>query len=194
MESSPSISQLILFHNFSFTFRWAYLLPQHVGNDIGRNIHILFWLVIMRRMPELTFRVFLPNFNRHGISLLPKELSSLLPGPFRLWPSPLFPEATVSFGTLSMCLPLKTPLNVGFLSFLTLGNWSSFHNIAPNPDVWSSHHLINVKFYTCLQLWIINSASFLCFQSFSWSYKAITIKNWAEFCNFDSLIIVHDPV
>ena len=116
---------------------------------------------------------------------LAKELSSLLPVPFRLLPSPLFPEAIVSFGTLSVCLPLGTPLHVGFLSFLTLGNWSSFHNIAPNPDVWSSHHLINMKFYSCLQLWIINSASFLCFQSLSWSYKAITIKNWAAFCNFD---------
>ena len=50
----------------------------------------------------------------------------------------------VSFGTLSMYFPLKTlfshfPLNVNFLSFLTLGDWSSFHNIVPNPEISSSH-------------------------------------------------------
>ena len=43
--------------------------------------------------------------------------------------------ARVSVGTLSMCFPLITlshfHLNVGFLSFLTLGDWSSFHNFEP---------------------------------------------------------------
>ena len=116
---------------------------------------------------------FLQNVNRHGISYLSFELSYLLPDPcedfcsspsvcyafewdageddrlFRLLTS----ETTkVSFGTLSMCLPLKTlshfPLNVGFVSSLTLRNWSSFHNIVPGPEVSSSHHLINMKFHS----------------------------------------------
>ena len=61
----------------------------------------------------------------------------------------------VSFWTLSMCLPLKTlshfPLNVGFLSFLTLCDCSSFHNLVPNPEVSSSHHLINMKWMQSLK-------------------------------------------
>ena len=59
----------------------------------------------------------------------------------------------VSFGTLSMCLPLKTllhfPLNAGFVSVMTLCNWSSFHNIVSDSEVSISHHLINVEF--CVQ-------------------------------------------
>ena len=58
--------------------------------------------------------------------------------------------AWVSFGTLSMCFPLKTlshlPLNVGFVSFLTLGNCSSFHNIVSDSEISISHHLIIMKF------------------------------------------------
>ena len=58
--------------------------------------------------------------------------------------------AWVSFGTLSMCFPLKTlshlPLNVGFVSFLTLGNWSSFHTIVSDSEISISHHLIIMKF------------------------------------------------
>ena len=62
-----------------------------------------------------------------------------------------------SFRTLSMCFPLNTlshfPLYVGFLSFLTLGDWSSFHNFASDSEVSSSHHLINMMFYRCLPSW-----------------------------------------
>ena len=43
------------------------------------------------------------------------------------------------------------PLQVGFLSLLTLGDCSSFHNFVPNPEVSTSHHLTNLKFYRCLQ-------------------------------------------
>ena len=54
-----------------------------------------------------------------------------------------------------MCLPLKTrssfPLYLGFLSFLTLGDYSTFRNLAPDSEVSSSHHLINMKFYRRLQ-------------------------------------------
>ena len=55
------------------------------------------------------------------------------------------------------------------LSFLTLCDWSSFHNIAPDPEVSSSHHLMNMKFYSCLQFWIVRlsfvSSRFLIIQS-----------------------------
>ena len=50
----------------------------------------------------------------------------------------------------------KTPshfaLNVGLVSFLTLGDSSPFHNLVPGSEVSSSHHLINVKFHSSLQL------------------------------------------
>ena len=63
----------------------------------------------------------------------------------------------VSFRTLSMWLSLKTlshfHLNVGFLSFLTLGDYSSFHNFASDSEseVSSSHNLIGMKFHRSLQ-------------------------------------------
>ena len=81
--------------------------------------------------------------------------------------------AWVSFGTLSTCLQLKTPshfpLNVNFVTFLTHGHNSSFHNFVPDTGISSSHHLINMKFYSCLPSWIIRlsivSSSFLIVQS-----------------------------
>ena len=40
------------------------------------------------------------------------------------------------------------------LSFL-FDAWSPFHNIVPDPEVSSSHHLVNMKFYSCFQLLIV---------------------------------------
>ena len=91
---------------------------------------------------------------------------------FCLWPLPLFPGALwvtteaawVSFGTLSMCLPLKTLshllLDEGCFSILILGDWTPFHNIVWDSEVSSCHHLINVMFYSFLQLWIIRFSTF----------------------------------
>ena len=39
---TPSIMQLILSQHLSSTSCWAFLLPQHVGNDICRHIHNFF--------------------------------------------------------------------------------------------------------------------------------------------------------
>ena len=39
--------------------------------------------------------------------------------------------------------------------FLTLGDWSSFHCFVLGFEVSSSHHQINMKFYSCLQSWIV---------------------------------------
>ena len=44
--------------------------------------------------------------------------------------------------------------HVCLLSFVTLGDWSSFHNFASDSEVSSAHHLINMKFYRCLPSWI----------------------------------------
>ena len=57
---------------------------------------------------------------------------------------------------------------LAFFPFLTLGDWSSFHNIALDPAVSNSHHQINMKFYSCLQLLIVRllaSRRFLVIQS-----------------------------
>ena len=66
------------------------------------------------------------------------------------------------------------------LSFL-FDAWSTFHNIVPDPEVSSSHHLVKMKFYSCFQLLIVR----LLFFVVSWSYKANTVWSWTEFCNFD---------
>ena len=50
-------------------------------------------------------------------------------------------------------LPLSSPQ--GFASFLTLGDWTPFHNIAPDSEVSSSHHLVHMKFYSCFQIVIV---------------------------------------
>ena len=79
----------------------------------------------------------------------------------------------VSFRTLSSCFPLIAfshfPLNVSFLSFLTVGLCSSLNNFVPDSEISSCHRLINMKSYRCLQSWItrlsIISNSFLVVQS-----------------------------
>ena len=76
--------------------------------------------------------------------------------------------AWVSFWPLSMCLPLKTlshfPLNVGFLSLLTLGDCSTLHNFASDSEVSSSHHLIKIKVLQTFA--IVNNLSVRCFERF----------------------------
>ena len=92
----------------------------------------------------------------------------------------------VSFGTLSMCFSLNTlsrfPFYAGFLYCLTLGDWSSLHNFAPDSEVSSFHHLINMKFYRCFQSW----KTCPLFRMVSWSYNAKTVWSWTESCNLDS--------
>ena len=89
-----------------------------------------------------------------------------------------------SFGTLSMCRPLKTllhfPHNVGFVSFSTLGDWSSSHHIVPNPEVSSSEGLSACARYsdadlgltTCVWSRIDQMARRHCFQWLihDWNY------------------------
>ena len=57
-----------------------------------------------------------------------------------------------------MCHPLRTLshflFNASFLSCLTLGDGSPFHNMFQT-EVSSSHHLINMKFHSCLQFVIV---------------------------------------
>ena len=60
-------------------------------------------------------------------------------------------------------LPLSSH-NVGFLSFLTLGD-SSFHNFVPDSELSSSHHLNQ---YVVIQTSsIVNNLSNHCFDRFS---------------------------
>ena len=82
-------------------------------------------------------------------------------------------ETACLLRTLSICFPLKPPshlpINVGFLSFLTLGHCSSLNKFVPDSEISSSHRLINMKSHTGLQYWIsrlsIVSDSFLLVQS-----------------------------
>ena len=60
------------------------------------------------------------------------------------------------------------PLNVGFVSFLTLGNWSSFHNISSDSEVSISLHLITMKSLRSFEFLIVRcsivSSNFLIMQ------------------------------
>ena len=152
----PSASTCRKWHLPPCTQPFADLWFRHTGGC--QNLHDGFW----------------QNLNRHGISLLSNVFSCLLPDPCEdCWPSPsvcfafewdageddrpfcLWPLCHCFEGLLDhdwnymSLLPLKTLShfpNVGFLSFLTLGDWSPFHNIVPNSGVSSSHHQINMKF------------------------------------------------
>ena len=54
----------------------------------------------------------------------------------------------------------------------------------PTLKLWFSHHLINMKFH-CRFRWFDSSVSHR-FRATSWSCKcAITVRSWAESCNFD---------
>ena len=103
------------------------------------------------------------------------------------WPSNLVRERTIvlfvsllvlvchDWNYMSLLLNIvqvcstENTLPLSFLSFLTLGDWSSFHNFALDCEASSSHHLINMKFYRCLQSQItclpIVSNGFLIVQS-----------------------------
>ena len=144
--------------------------------------------VTARNFAHFVWRVFLSvarwfrGFSFPFVSLGPRiwcgrRRSSL----FRLWPPYKSPCTGLSWLKLhespmehSPCVfHWRTlshfPLNVGFISFLTLGDWSSFHNFAPNPEV-SSFRLCSIwSFYSCLQSQIIRlsivSSSFLKIQS-----------------------------
>ena len=72
----------------------------------------------------------------------------------------------VPFGTLSMCLPLKTlfhfPLNTVFFPFFTLGDWTPFHNIVLVFGIliiWS-----NMKFHCSFQF--VDSSVSHCVEQF----------------------------
>ena len=79
-------------------------------------------------------------------------------------------QTTSLLGKLSSCFPLiafsNFPFNVGFLFWL--GYSSSPHYFVPDSEVSSSHRLINMKSYRCLQSWEarlpIVSNSFLVIQ------------------------------
>ena len=84
-----------------------------------------------------------------------------------------------------MCLPLKTishiPLNVNSLSFLTLGDCSSFYNIVPNPEVSSTLYLIIVECYSSS---IVNDSAVHGFELFLDRTKPTQDEAEENPCNF----------
>ena len=114
----------------------------------------------------------------------------------------------VSFGTLSLCLLLKTlPLSSQRrLCFLyDSGNRSSFHNIFSNSEVSISHHLINMKFHCSFQSLTVRILH--CFVQLLDHAKpsqseveqsplilTCTILPGSRLEAFRLLLIVHDPI
>ena len=146
---------------------------------------------------------FLQNLNRHGISLLSKELSCLLPDPcddsfpspsvcfafewdageddrpFCLWPLPLFPVAYMSLLWNTVHVPSTEntlPLSSQRrLSFLF--DSSSFRTMKFRVltiwSIWSFTAVFKRKWFGSL------------LRAVSSSYNANTVWSWTEFCNFD---------
>ena len=193
--------QPILSHHFSLTSCWASPQPQRVWRNMFFHTCIQSQTCRFSHTGgcQILHDVFLQILNRHGISfLLSEELSSSLPDSFDgFCPSPSvfafeldaveddrpfssLTSATVSRGNVSWlrlheARALKTvshfPLNLGFVSFLTLGDCSSSHNFVMDSEVSSSHHLTNMKFYSCPQSWITR------LSIVSNSYKVVQSQN-----------------
>ena len=153
-------------HHLSLTFCWAFPLPQHVHRNTSFRVCIIFLTcsfdtqedasIYMTVCTTFVSAPFCQSFHlccllhrqpvpsnlvrEKTIVLFVSDLSHCFPEAIVPW---LKETAWVSFRRLSMWLPLKT------LSHFppTLGDWSFFHNFAQNPEVSSSHHLINMKFY-----------------------------------------------
>ena len=209
---TSSIKQLIILHHLSLTLCWAFALPQHVWNGVCRHVHILFQTCNSdTREDAKTYMTFFSLSPHEFCFLLPDPCEDVCPSPsvlFCLWRpvsrslDVMTETAWISFGTLSVRLPLETlsycPLNASSFSFLTLGDWSSFHNIAPDPEVLSSHNLINMKFYRCLQFVIVRllgSGRFLIVQ-WHHSLKSLTCTilpgSYLRACH--SQIMKHDRI
>ena len=112
----------------------------------------------------------------------------------------------VSFGTLTMCLPLQTlshlPLNVGFLSFLTLGDCSSLSTTSFR--TWSFDFSSSDQYEVLQTILILTNSVVHCFWQFLGRTKSrqseaeqiltCTILPGSYLKAFHSLIKVHDPM
>ena len=94
---------------------------------------------------------------------------------FRLWQLSLFPQASTwswlklqesPFGTLSMCLPLKTlshfPVDIGFVFFLTLGDCTLFPQ--NRSGLWNFDLSSSDQYEVSLQYSIVDSSVSHCFD------------------------------
>ena len=169
--------------HLSSTFCWAFPPPQHVKRNMFFHICIQSQTCSFdTREDANSYMTGFSNFC-NGTEF---RSSSLTTVQVSLYQSDMTETTWVSCWTLSMCLPLKTlspfPLNVGVLSFLTLGDCSPFHNIVLDSEVSSSHHLINMKFYSCLLLLIVRLHAS---RRFLIHTKPSQSEVGTEFSNFD---------
>ena len=137
------------------------------------------------RMPKLTWRVFTDLESSWNFA--PFVWRAFLPLycqiPWRIF-VPARQSALTSNGSgRSLFVPLASATVSRSPSFLTLGDWSSFPNIVPNSEVWSSHYVINMKFHSGLQ--IVNHLSFQCFEQFLDGTEPNQSEAETESCNFD---------
>ena len=196
IEKTPSMSQFLWpFVGLSFCHNMSEMAFVAMYTSFFRLVILTHW-----RMPELTWMVFAEfesawNFNLVLRALLFIAWSlwgclSLSVSPrylrrrcrrrrtFRLWPSPLFPEAIVSWLTLhesplehcQRAFPLKKlcPLNVRFISFFD--SWWLILVPLHRPEPWSFERFPNQTKQT----------------------QSRTILPGSHLKAFHSLIIVHD--
>ena len=187
-------------------------------------------LQLRRKMPKLTRRISTIFFKNYDVFV--RIFSSMSPfpsvcfafewdageddRPFRLWLVPLFPEATKGSWLKLQESPLEHCscafhwkhshlLKEGFVSILTLGDWTLFQNTFPESKASDSHHLINMKFH-CSQFSFVDSSVSHCFEQLldhtmpsqseigrNSVILTCTILPWWGLKAFLSLIIVHDP-
>ena len=158
----PSASPCRKWHLPPCTQPFADLWFRHTGGC--QNLHDGFWQNLNRHGISLFLiqRVFLfTAWSLCGLLTLAVSLFCLRVGCKRRRSSFLSLTFVPLFrGTLGSWLKLHEspstentfPLSQRRLSFLflTLGDWSPFHNIVPDSGVSSSHHQINMKFFTAV--------------------------------------------
>ena len=103
----------------------------------------------------------------------------------------------VSFGTLSVCRPLKTlshfPLNVSFLSFSTLGDWSRSTTSFQTPKFSSSHQYEVWQLSPSFEQLLDTRPSQSELENDSIILTCIILPG-SQVKAFRSLITVHDPI
>ena len=147
--------------------RHVYIIFQICDSNIGgcQSLHDGFW-------KNLTFPTSFPVYCLIPVRIFVSRRQSVVLSNMRTLGSWLKLRESPLEHCRCMCPPLKPLshflLNAGFVSFWTNGEWSPFHDIAPDSEVSSSHHLIKMKFNNCLQMLItrfLGSHSFLIIKS-----------------------------
>ena len=168
---ASSLRLVVLTHGQMPTFTWPFFYNVCDGTEFRS-----FWLKSIPLCCLMFLRIFLPLRQSWPSNLVRED-----DRPFRLWPFPLSPKDGRSSLKLheSNTIPLSSPRKLSFL----FDSWRLLLFPKLRSRLW------NFKFSSIWSIWRfadvfnrnVNNSAFLCFEQFSWSYKANAVWSWTEF-------------